>query len=111
MLIKKMFMKTEYIKEKDIDKQWYLVDAENRTLGRLSSKVAQILRGKGKVNFTPHMDMGDFVVVINADKVKLSGKKEIQKEYFKHTNFYKRKLLVIKRPKNSTDVNPRRDPF
>ena len=87
MLIKKMFMKTEYIKEKDIDKQWYLVDAENRTLGRLSSKVAQILRGKGKVNFTPHMDMGDFVVVINADKVKLSGKKEIQKEYFKHTNY------------------------
>ena len=104
MLIKKMFMKTEYIKEKDIDKQWYLVDAENRTLGRLSSKVAQILRGKGKVNFTPHMDMGDFVVVINADKVKLSGKKEIQKEYFKHTNYpggaksYSFKLLKKTKP-------------
>ena len=80
-------MKTEYIKEKDIDKQWYLVDAENRTLGRLSSKVAQILRGKGKVNFTPHMDMGDFVVVVNADKVSVSGKKDSQKTYFKHSEY------------------------
>ena len=80
-------MKTNYIKAGEIDKKWFLVDAEDKTLGRLSSKVAQILRGKGKVNYTPHMDMGDFVIIINAEKVKLSGKKETNKEYFKHTNY------------------------
>ena len=80
-------MKTDYIKASEIDKKWFLVDAENKTLGRLSSKIAQILRGKGKVNYTPHMDMGDFVVAINAEKIKLSGKKETDKEYFKHTNY------------------------
>ena len=73
-------MKTEYIKEKDLDKQWYLIDAENQTLGRLSTKVSTILRGKNKVNFTPHMDMGDFVVVINAEKVKLTGRKSENKK-------------------------------
>jgi len=80
-------MKTEYIKEKDLDKQWYLIDAENQTLGRLSTKVSTILRGKNKVNFTPHMDMGDFVVVINAEKIKLSGNKEKQKSYFRHSGY------------------------
>ena len=80
-------MKTDYIKAGEIDKKWFLVDAENKTLGRLSSKVAQILRGKGKVNYTPHMDMGDFVIIINAEKIKLSGRKETNKEYFKHTNY------------------------
>jgi len=80
-------MKTDYIKAGEVDKKWFLVDAENKTLGRLSSKVAQILRGKGKVNYTPHMDMGDFVIIINAEKIKLSGRKETNKEYFKHTNY------------------------
>ena len=80
-------MKTDYIKASEVDKKWFLVDAENKTLGRLSSKVAQILRGKGKVNYTPHMDMGDFVIIINAEKIKLSGRKETNKEYFKHTNY------------------------
>tara|TARA_B100000579_G_C22697134_1_gene787973 strand:+ start:443 stop:871 length:429 start_codon:yes stop_codon:yes gene_type:complete len=80
-------METNYIKASQIDKKWFVVDATNKTLGRLSSKVAQILRGKNKVNYTPHMDMGDFVVIINADKVKLSGKKESSKDYFKHTNY------------------------
>ena len=80
-------MKTSYIKASEVDKKWFLVDAENRTLGRLSSKIAQVLRGKGKVNYTPHMDMGDFVIIINAEKIKLSGKKETNKEYFKHTNY------------------------
>ena len=80
-------MKTGYIKASEIDKKWFLVDAENKTLGRLSSKIAQVLRGKGKVNYTPHMDMGDFVITINAEKIKLSGKKETNKEYFKHTNY------------------------
>ena len=80
-------MKTGYIKAGEIDKKWFLVDAENKTLGRLSSKIAQLLRGKNKVNYTPHMDMGDFVIAINAEKIKLSGKKETNKEYFKHTNY------------------------
>ena len=68
-------METSYIKASQIDKKWFVVDATDKTLGRLSSKVAQILRGKNKVNYTPHMDMGDFVIIVNADKVILSGKK------------------------------------
>tara|TARA_Y100000996_G_C22062052_1_gene453676 strand:+ start:111 stop:539 length:429 start_codon:yes stop_codon:yes gene_type:complete len=80
-------METTYIKANEVDKKWFIVDAADKTLGRLSSKIAQILRGKNKVNYTPHMDMGDFVIVINAEKVKLSGKKESSKDYFKHTNY------------------------
>ena len=80
-------METSYIKASQIDKKWFVVDATDKTLGRLSSKVAQVLRGKNKVNYTPHMDMGDFVIIVNADKVKLSGKKESSKDYFKHTNY------------------------
>ncbi len=80
-------MKTTYIKASEIDKKWFIVDATDKTLGRLSSKVAQILRGKNKPYYTPHMDMGDFVIIINADKVKLTGKKESTKDYFKHTNY------------------------
>jgi len=80
-------METSYIKANEIDKKWFIVDATDKTLGRLSSKVAQVLRGKNKVNYTPHMDMGDFVIIVNADKVKLSGKKASNKDYFKHTNY------------------------
>ena len=80
-------MKTTYIKAKELDKRWYLVDAKDQTLGRLSSNIAQILRGKGKVNFTPHMDMGDFVVIINADKIKVTGNKEVKKTYFTHSGY------------------------
>ena len=68
-----------------INRQWYLVDAENQTLGRLASEVASILRGKNKANFTPHLDTGDFVVVVNADKVQVSGKKSTQKLYRRHS--------------------------
>ena len=80
-------MKTTYIKASEIDKKWFIVDATDKTLGRLSSKVAQIWKGKNKPYYTPHMDMGDFVIIINADKVKLTGKKESTKDYFKHTNY------------------------
>ena len=80
-------MKTTYIKASEIDKKWFIVDATDKTLGRLSSKVAQVLKGKNKPYYTPHMDMGDFVIIINADKVKLTGKKESTKDYFKHTNY------------------------
>ncbi|MFM7455369.1 MAG: 50S ribosomal protein L13 [Vulcanococcus sp.] len=66
-------------------RQWYLVDAENQTLGRLASEVASVLRGKNNPNFAPHIDAGDFVVVINADKVKVSGNKFTQKVYRRHS--------------------------
>jgi large subunit ribosomal protein L13 len=74
-------MKTFSAKASDIARKWYLVDAKNRSLGRVAVTVANILRGKGKTIFTPHVDSGDFVIVINADKVRLSGKKEVQKKY------------------------------
>ena len=80
-------MKTVTLKAKDIKKNWYLIDAENQVLGRISSKIAQLIRGKGKPEFTPHLDMGDFVIVINADKVKVSGSKEKNKKYWHHTGF------------------------
>jgi len=68
-----------------INRQWYLVDAENQTLGRLASEVASVLRGKNKANFTPHLDTGDFVVVVNAEKVQISGRKSTQKLYRRHS--------------------------
>jgi large subunit ribosomal protein L13 len=68
-----------------LDRQWYLVDAENQTLGRLASEVACVLRGKNKPTFTPHLDTGDFVVIINADKVRISGNKASQKVYRRHS--------------------------
>ena len=68
-----------------LDRQWYLVDAENQTLGRLASEVAQVLRGKNKPCYTPHLDTDDFVIVINADKVKVSGNKPTQKIYRRHS--------------------------
>lgn len=70
-----------------VQKEWYVVDAENEVLGRLASKVASILRGKHKPDFTPHVDCGDHVIVINADKVKLTGDKMNQKRYVRHTGY------------------------
>ena len=70
-----------------ITKEWMLVDAEGQTLGRLASKVAKILRGKYKTNYTPHVDCGDNVIVINAEKVSLSGNKWKQKQYIRHTGY------------------------
>ena len=66
-------------------RQWYLVDAENQTLGRLASEVASVLRGKNKPNFTPHLGAGDFVVVVNAEKIRVTGKKSQQKLYRRHS--------------------------
>ncbi len=68
-----------------LDRQWYLVDAENQTLGRLASEVASVLRGKNKPTYTPHLDTGDFVIVINADKIRVSGNKPTQKLYRRHS--------------------------
>ena len=75
-------MKTRSLKAAEIRKDWYVADAEGKTLGRFASEIAKILRGKHKPTFTPHMDMGDFVVVVNAEKVEVSGKKEMDKTYF-----------------------------
>ena len=73
-------MKTFSAKSSDVSRKWYIIDAKGRSLGRVAVTAANILRGKGKVIFTPHVDTGDFVVVINADKVRLTGKKEVQKK-------------------------------
>ena len=80
-------MKTTSVRSNEINRDWFVVDAEGHTLGRLASEIAQILRGKKKPYFTPHMDMGDFVVVVNADKIKVSGKKEEDKSYFRHSGY------------------------
>ena len=68
-------------------KRWYIVDAEGQTLGRLASVIAATLRGKTKPTFSPHMDMGDYVIVVNAEKIAVTGKKEVQKEYFRHSGY------------------------
>jgi large subunit ribosomal protein L13 len=80
-------MRTFSAKASEIERKWYLVDAKNQPLGRVAVKVANLLRGKQKPIFTPHVDSGDFVVVINADKVRLTGKKETQKEYMSFSGY------------------------
>ena len=79
--------KTYSAKPGDVDQAWHVVDAENVVVGRLAARVATILRGKHKPEYTPHMDLGDHVVVVNADKVRFTGKKETAKEYFKHSGY------------------------
>ena len=78
---------TKSLKAKEINKVWYVADAEGKTLGRFASEIAKVLRGKHKPTFTANLDMGDFVVVVNAEKVNLSGKKNTDKTYFKHTGY------------------------
>ena len=73
--------------ESQAGKKWYVVDAEGQTLGRIATVIASTLRGKDKPTFSPHLDMGDFVVVINAEKVAVTGKKETQKMYYRHSNY------------------------
>ena len=80
-------MKTKSLKSNEITKDWYVANAEGKNLGRFASEVAKVLRGKHKPTFTPHMDMGDFVVVVNAEKINVSGNKESDKTYFKHTGY------------------------
>jgi len=81
-------MRTTYMaKPGEVERKWHLVDAEGQTLGRLASEVASLLRGKHKPEFTPHVDTGDFVVVINADKIVLTGKKLQQKNYYRHSGY------------------------
>lgn len=80
-------MNTYCPKAEEITRTWYLIDADGRTLGRLATEVANLLRGKHKPEFTPHVDCGDFVVIVNAEKVKVTGKKEQNKIYMRHSGF------------------------
>ena len=80
-------MKTFSAKNHDIDRNWYLVDAQNKTLGRLSTEIANRLRGKHKPIYTPHVDTGDYIVVVNASKIRVTGKKMTDKVYYKHTGY------------------------
>ena len=80
-------MKTFMASPDTIDRKWYVVDAEGKTLGRLASEIAKVLRGRHKPIFTPHMDTGDYVIVVNAEKIKVSGKKLDQKIYYKHSGY------------------------
>ena len=83
----KIIKQTVSLNPKDVAKQWLLIDAENVVLGRLASNVSKILRGKHKANYTPHVDCGDNVVIINAEKVKLTGNKLSDKKYYWHTGY------------------------
>lgn len=78
---------TPSTRTEDVEREWYVVDAAGLVVGRLASRIAAILRGKHKPNFTPHVDGGDFVIVVNADKVRFTGRKEMDKEYFRHTGY------------------------
>jgi large subunit ribosomal protein L13 len=80
-------MKTTYTKKEDVERQFLLLDAEDQVLGRLAAKAATLLRGKHKPEFHPAMDAGDYVIIINADKVRLTGKKETQKVYYRHSGY------------------------
>ena len=99
-------MKTPLPKVNEIERNWYVVDAENKVLGRLATQIAMRLRGKHKPIFTPHLDTGDFIVVVNAEKVRLTGKKLDKKVYYKHTGYigglksYTAKEMLAKRPED-----------
>ena len=80
-------MKSFIAKPAEVERKWYVVDADGKTLGRLASEVASVLRGKNKPTFTPHVDCGDYVIVINAEKVAVTGKKRAEKIYKKHTGY------------------------
>lgn len=79
--------KTYSAKAEDIERTWYVVDAEGKTLGRLATEVARILRGKHKPIYTPHVDTGDYVIIVNADKIRVTGKRLDQKKYYRHSGY------------------------
>lgn len=85
--MKGLSMKTFMQKKETIERNWYVIDAEGQTLGRLASKAAQVLRGKHKVTYTPHVDCGDYVIIVNADKVVLTGNKLKDKKYYNHSGY------------------------
>jgi large subunit ribosomal protein L13 len=80
-------VKTYVVKESDITRQWFVVDATGKTLGRLASEISQILKGKHKRIYTPNLDVGDYVIVVNADKIEVTGRKMEDKSYYRHTGY------------------------
>jgi len=80
-------MKTVFAKPDSVERKWYVIDAEGKVLGRVAAKVASIVRGKNKANYVPHQEIGDFVVVINADKIIVTGRKTQAKLYYRHTGY------------------------
>jgi large subunit ribosomal protein L13 len=80
-------MRTYSAKPREVERTWYVVDAEAKTLGRLATQIAGVLRGKGKPAYTPHVDTGDFVIVVNAEKIRVTGKKLDQKIYYRHSGY------------------------
>ncbi len=99
--------KTYYAKKGEIDRKWYLIDASGKTLGKLATEAAKILRGKNKAIYTPNVDCGDFVVVVNAEKIKVSGKKMQDKKYYRHSGHIgnlKAETLEEKLKKKPEDV-------
>ena len=80
-------MKTVFVKKEDVNRQWWILDATGQTLGRFASRIAKILMGKNKPNYTPNVDNGDFVVVVNAEKIRVTGKKLNQKVYYHYTGY------------------------
>lgn len=100
-------MRTYSAKREDVTQKWYVIDAEGKTLGRLATRVADVLRGKTKPQFTPHVDCGDFVIVINAEKIGVTGKKETQKVYSRHSGYphgFKQETLKSLRSRRPTAV-------
>ena len=100
-------MKTYSAKPTEVEREWFVIDADGKTLGRLAVEVATILRGKHKPEFTPHVDCGDFVVVVNAEKIKVTGNKETQKVYYRHSGFphgFKQETLQALRGRRPTAI-------
>ena len=87
-------MKTYSVKAGEIERDWYVVDARDQVLGRLATRIAAVLRGKHKPTYSTHMDVGDYVVVVNAERVRLTGRKADQKEYFRHSGFMGGEKLI-----------------
>ncbi len=96
--------RTVSAKPHEVKREWYLIDAENQVVGRLASRIATILRGKHKPEYTPHVDTGDYVIVINAEKVRFTGKKEYSKQYFKHSGYPGG--VRLRTPKEMREKNP-----
>lgn len=100
-------MKTYSAKESEIEKEWHIIDADGLVLGRLAVEVANVLRGKHKPEFTPHVDAGDFVVIVNAEKVKVTGRKEEQKVYYRHSGHpqgFKQETLGALRQRRPAEI-------
>lgn len=103
-------MKSYVANPATVERKWYVVDANGHTLGRLSSEIAKILRGKNKAIYTPHVDTGDYVIVVNADKIKVTGKKLDQKIYYNHSEYVgglketKLKDLMAKKPTEAVSL-------